>query len=332
MKKILGIGAAATLVISGGIVSAQDEATPFEAGPTLGVVVDDVFQPLSDNVKVYGGVVNAESCTYDPVGGHIVVVNRGASNNRYPNDGFISLLNHDGTVHAPRWVRFTNDNGVVINHPLGSDVVDGVLYIADRQGDERTIVIGRDGAEFGPNTDREAVVRMFDMATGAPLGGLVVEDSRGFNDLAIAPDGTIYATESSNPGRIFKVNTDGTWSVIVEGDILSRPNGIAFDNDGNLVVVNISSTEVQTFTTDGELIMTEHAAQSGSDGLVIMADGTKYVSSVRLGGVSMIRSGEEAVLIATGIPSAASMCYDSGANQLVIPMSSRNSLSYIQLD
>jgi sugar lactone lactonase YvrE len=331
MKRIALMGAGAALIATGGIVLAQEEATPFEAGPVLGVNVDDVFVPLSDNVKVYGGIVNAESCAYDPVGGHIVAINRGASNNRFPNDGFISLINSDGTVHAPRWVRFTNDNGVVINHPLGSHIADGVLYILDYDGGERTLVVGRNGAEFGPSTDREAHVRMFDMATGAPLGGLIVPDSRGFNDLTIAADGTIYATESSRPGRIFQVNTDGTWSVLIEGDVLNRPNGIDFDNDGNLVVVMIGSDEVLTFNLAGELLMTEHAVQSGSDGLVIMADGTKYVSSVRLGGVSMIPPGGEAVLIAEGIPNAASMCYDSGANQLVIPMSSRNSFSYIQL-
>ena len=34
---------------------------------------------------------------------------------------------------------------------------------------------------------------------------------------------------------------------------------------------------------------TETAAQAGNDGLVIMPDGTKYVSSVVNGGVSRIR-------------------------------------------
>ena len=40
----------------------------------------------------------------------------------------------------------------------------------------------------------------------------------------------------------------------------------------------------------------------------------------------------EAELIATGIPSAASMCYDSDANQLVIPMNANNALAFVPLD
>jgi hypothetical protein len=79
-------------------------------------------------------------------------------------------------------------------------------------------------------------------------------------------------------------------------------------------------------------LRTEEAAQPGSDGLVIMPDGIKYVSSVRQGGVSRLRPGVPAELIARNIPSAASMCYDAGANQLVIPMNPHNGLAFVPLD
>jgi hypothetical protein len=63
----------------------------------------------------------------------------------------------------------------------------------------------------------------------------------------------------------------------------------------------------------------------------VMADGTKYVSSVQNGGVSRIRPGRPAELIARNIPNPASMCYDPDANQLVIPMNANNALSFIKL-
>ena len=100
---------------------------------------------------------------------------------------------------------------------------------------------------------------------------------------------------------------------------------------GNIVVVNIGNPDVITFSPDGKVVRTEKAAQSGNDGLVIMPDGTKYVSSVVLGGVSRIRPGQAAELIAQNIPSAASMCYDAGANQLVIPMNANNALAFISI-
>jgi DNA-binding beta-propeller fold protein YncE len=118
----------------------------------------------------------------------------------------------------------------------------------------------------------------------------------------------------------------------VQGSPLFQPNGIAFDPQGNIVVVNVGDDAVLTFSRSGQLQKTEHAAQAGSDGLVIMPDGTKYVSSVRNGGVSRIRPGTLAQLIARNIPSAASMCYDAGANQLVIPMNPNNGLAFIRLE
>ncbi len=121
-------------------------------------------------------------------------------------------------------------------------------------------------------------------------------------------------------------------SIFIQGAPLRQPNGIAFDPQGNIVVVNIGNNEVLTFSPAGQLVKTENAAQAGNDGLVIMPDGTKYVSSVLNGGVSRMRPGRPAELIARNIPNAASMCYDAGANQLVIPMNPNNGLAFVPLN
>lgn len=97
------------------------------------------------------------------------------------------------------------------------------------------------------------------------------------------------------------------------------------------MVVNIASNAVQTFNPAGELILTENSVEAGNDGIVITEDGTKYTSSVRFGSVSRIRPGQPAEVIASGIPSAASMCYDSVQKQLVIPMNPNDALAFIKL-
>jgi hypothetical protein len=56
----------------------SQEPQGFITGTPLGVAVEGEFRPMSSNVKVYGAVVNAECCSYDPVRDLIVVVNRGA--------------------------------------------------------------------------------------------------------------------------------------------------------------------------------------------------------------------------------------------------------------
>jgi sugar lactone lactonase YvrE len=250
------------------------------------------------------------------------------------NDAFVSLIKHDGSVHTARWIgvqpaaaRRALTPPLTLNDPFGSDIVGGVLYIADSDGNTN------------PDDPRVAVIRKFDLKTGAPAGTVRVERAPWLNDLAVARDGTIYATRTGDFGptgdpttwQVLKVAPDGAVTLFAEGAPLRSPNGVALDPQGNVVVVNSGDSAVVTFSPDGRVLRTESAAQRGSDGLVIMPDGTKYVSSVFQGGVSRIRPGRPAELIARNIPSAASMCYDAGANQLVIPMNEQNGLAFVKL-
>jgi sugar lactone lactonase YvrE len=178
------------------------------------------------------------------------------------------------------------------------------------------------------------------MQTGVPSGEVRPAGAPAFNDIAITADGTIYGTVTGGGGQnpdpmawqVWRITPAGQASMFVQGAPLRQPNGIALDGQGNVVVVNIGSTDVLTFSPQGQLLRTETAVQPGNDGLVIMPDGTKYVSSVQMGGVSRIRPGQPATLIAQNIPNPASMCYDSGANQLVIPMNANNALAFIPLN
>src|SRR3954468_24424787 len=131
--------------------------------------------------------------------------------------------------------------------------------------------------------------------------------------------------------QVWKITPDGNAAIFFQGAPLRQPNGIAFDRDGNIVVVNIGTEDVITLSKEGKVVGTEKAVQSGNDGLVVMRDGTKYVSSVVNGGVSRIRPGRPAELVAQNIPNPASMCYDPDENQLVIPMNANNALAFIKL-
>jgi sugar lactone lactonase YvrE len=338
MKSIWFASAAALAVgITAGMSLAQ-QTTPaaFFVGNRLGLPItpsaNSTFAAMSSNVKVYGAIYSAESCSYDPARQLIVVPNRGVPQNVQTNNGWISFINHDGSVHTARWIGVQNPGTdrtnlnppLVLNEPLGSDINNGQLYVADRDGGT------------SPSDPAVSVVRRFNMQTGAPAGELRVDRSTGFNDIEVADDGTVYATQTGaadNPSsqQVWKITRDGAASIFVQGAPLRQPNGIAFDPLGNIVVINIGNNEVLTFSPAGQLMKTENAVQPGNDGLVIMPDGTKYVSSVQNGGVSRIRPGRPAELIAENIPSPASMCYDAGANQLVIPMNANNAMAFIPL-
>ena len=332
--------AALTWIFAGALAAQQSPgSSPYVVGNRLGLPIipnpAGTFNPMSPNVKVFGSIYAAESCSYDIDRNLIVVPSRGVPQNVQTNNGWVSLINHDGSIHTARWIGVQNPGDqrsrsnppLVLNEPFGSDIVGGILYVADLDGGT------------GQSDPSVANIRRFEMKTGAPAGETRVEKSTGFNDIAVTGDGTIYATQTGAFGekpdpmtwQVWKISANGTASIFVQGAPLWQPNGIALDARGNIVVVNIGNADVLTFTPDGKLLRTETAAQAGNDGLVIMKDGTKYVSSVVNGGVSRIRQNQTAELIAQNIPNPASMCYDSAANQLVIPMNANNALAFIPL-
>ncbi len=323
-KTLLASGIAALL--TAGVALAQAPAQqpaqpqPYRVGTPLGATNEaGQQQPMSSNVKVYGSFHFAESCTFDPDRNLIIAMN--AANPRdmgtppplTPNDGFASLINPDGSVHTSKWIGVTRD-GLTLVHPLGSAIQGGTLYVNDGN-----------------------YIRTFDLKAGTPKQAFEVKEAVNLNGIGVAPDGTMYASNTGNAQqpenkqRIYKVTPSGESSVFVDGAPLNLPNGVAIDTDGNIVIVNIGTKDVITFSPAGQVVRTEQAAEAGNDGVVVLADGTKYVSSVRFGSVSRIRRGQPAEVIATGIPSAASMCYDSRQNQLVIPLNPNNALAFIAL-
>jgi hypothetical protein len=304
-KSLASLIVATTAVLTGGPAAhAQD----FKAGEPLGTVNEaGERKEMSSNVRVYGSFHFAESCTFDPKRNLIIAMNAGERTKDYKADGYAALINPDGSVHTPKWIGASRD-GLELIDPIGSAIRGGVLYTVD-----------------------SGFVRSFDLETGAPLKSIQVPGAGFLNGIAVAEDGTAYVSDTRPQELVYKITPSGESSVFAKGAPLTLPNGVAIDNDGNIVVVNIGSADVLTYNPDGELIRTEQAAESGSDGVVVLPDGTKYVSSVRYGSVSKIVPGEAAEVIAEGIPNAASMCYDSTQHQLVIPMNPNNALAFIPL-
>ena len=146
---VLVVAGAAALVV--GIAPSRTFAQqppgprPLVVGNRLGLPVepaaDGAFAGISSNVKVYGAIYSAESCSYDAERGVIVVPNRGVPQNVQTNNAWISFINHDGSVHTARWIGVQNSSDrasltppLVLNEPLGSDIANGKLYLADRDG------------------------------------------------------------------------------------------------------------------------------------------------------------------------------------------------------
>ena len=293
-----------TLAASSAALAQQPPAgdKPFTAG-----------QPLDHpaHIKTFGGFRFGESICYDPGRDLYVVVNAGIAQNLIPNDGYITLVNPDGSVHTLKWIGVNRD-GLTLNHPLGCEIAADRLYVADID-----------------------TLRWFNLKTGAPMGSVTVPGALFLNDIAVAADGTVYATqtgtEAADSWKVYRISSAGEVSTLISGAPLNRPNGIALDAKGNLVVLNMGIDDVQTWSPTGDLLTTVKTTDTGNDGIVVLQDGTMYVSSVRAGTVARIRPGQPAERIASGIPSAASMTHDPKRNRLLIPMNDWNAITFIEL-
>jgi len=113
-------------------------------------------------------------------------------------NGYISLLTLDGKVVNAKWATG-------LNAPKGIRGLRGTLWVSDI--DE---VVG------------------IDIASGKITSRVSVEGSQFLNDLATAPDGAIYVSDSAL-SRIYVIR-DGKSSVFVEGaDTVEQPNGLLVD-------------------------------------------------------------------------------------------------------
>ena len=125
-----------------------------------------------------------------------------------------------------------------------------MLYLADRDG-------GTTATE--PSV---AVIRRFNMQTGAPAGETRVEKvavvqryrgRRRRNGLRDASPAWVVTSRTRRRGRCGRSRATALPPIFVQGAPLRQPNGVAFDPQGNIVVVNIGNNEVLTFSPAGNL-------------------------------------------------------------------------------
>ena len=113
-------------------------------------------------------------------------------------NGYISRLSPDGKVIHAKWITG-------LNGPKGLRSIGNTLWVADI----------------------DEVVGM-DIGSGKITSRVKVDGAVFLNDLATAPDGTVFVSDSML-SRIYAVK-DGKSSVFVEGaDVVEQPNGLLVD-------------------------------------------------------------------------------------------------------
>jgi len=169
---------------------------------------------------------------------------------------FISCRN-DGTIRrvtgAGRAEVFTDGMGIATGIAFRQD---GALFVGDRSGGIFAV-------------DPSGATRRF-----AKLPASVAA-----YHLAFGPDGELYVTAPtlSNDDPIFRISSQGTVSHFFEH--LARPQGLAFDRDGNLFVVAIHQGERGIFRIAGDGKATLAVAGENLVGLAFDGRGRMIIAS-----------------------------------------------------
>jgi sugar lactone lactonase YvrE len=145
-----------------------------------------------------GDFLAPESAYYDAGSNAVFVSSINGQILEKDGNGYISRLSPDGKVVSAKWVTG-------LNAPKGLRSLGGTLWVSDID---------------------EAV--SIDIATARITARVKVEGSQFLNDLATAPDGTVYVSDSGL-FQVFAVK-DGKASVFLQkNDIGETPNGLLVD-------------------------------------------------------------------------------------------------------
>jgi sugar lactone lactonase YvrE len=153
--------------------------------------------------EVSEGIETPESVYVEPGTGTIFVSLIAGQPGDKDGNGRIAKLNPDGSVVSTSWATG-------LNAPKGLRSHEGTLWTADI--DE---IVG------------------INIASGQITSRVKVDGAQFLNDVATAPDGTVYVSDMMAT-KIYALK-DGRVSVFAEGEDLEYPNGLVVDN-GRLVV------------------------------------------------------------------------------------------------
>jgi sugar lactone lactonase YvrE len=126
------------------------------------------------------------------------------------------------------------------------------------------------------------------------------------NDLAIAPDGTLFASDpdwGKSTGRVWRIDTAG--KVTLVADKMGTANGIEVSPDGKTLYVNESvQRNVWAFSIEGEKLTNKRLLKKfddhGFDGMRCDVDGNLYITRYGKGTVAVL-SPEGKVLREIGV-------------------------------
>jgi DNA-binding beta-propeller fold protein YncE len=235
--------------------------------------------------------------------------------------GFISRLAPDGSLLELEWIG-KEAAGSVLDAPKGMALVGDKLYVAD---------INK--------------VRSFDRQTGKATGQVVINGATFLNDVAAAPDGKLYVSDSgfgqikglADPQKnggdaVYVIDGAGAVSALAKGAELGQPTGLLADGAG--VWVATLGGELYHLSLQGQRESAFRLPGSGLEGLVQTASGrwvvaSRETSTVYIAVPSPAPQAAPFEPLITDVGAPGDLGYDPKRRQLLVPLFKENAV-YIQ--
>ncbi|HEX6705721.1 MAG TPA: hypothetical protein VF169_13235 [Albitalea sp.] len=169
---------------------------------------------------------------------------------------------------AQRKIVVTDGRGRARTFSRASDRLDSVLGLAvdatRRQLYAVSTVLGDAGRD-----DRRNAVQRYDLARGRLVERIAAPDAMQLNDVAVGPDGTLYASDSAGHALFRRKPGEATLTRVGEAGSLVGANGVAVAPDG-IVYVTLFTGIARVDTGSGEmkrLPQPDSVVTGGIDGL-----------------------------------------------------------------
>ena len=252
--------------------------------------------------SITSGLSTPESVLYDAQQDVYFISNINGQPLQADNNGYISRVNAETLQIEPKWIE-AGKNGVKLDAPKGSAIVNGTLYVADI-----------------------TVVRKFDAKSGAPKGKIAIPGAVFLNDI-VADGSTIYVSDTGMKagagGNFEPAGADAIWKItndkpqkIASGDDLKHPNGVDVVN-GKLWVVSFGSNELYQID-NGKKTHVMQLPKGSLDGLFHLDDGSFVVSSWE--GKAVYRGKDDKwQTVVDNVNAPADIGYDAKRHRMLIP-------------
>ena len=258
---------------------------------------EQVAEPKNDSLRVELTKVwetereylkTPECATYD-AGRNVFYVSNLNRDNEIENDGFISLVNVDGSVKVERWVEG-------LTSPLGNYFYKDHLFVNDG------------GNIIKINIESGDIVERFAVEGASNLNGIDIDEA-----------GNIYAADSRG-NKIFKISQKGETTLLYEGGELKGPNGVSVKGN-ELLVASFSGNKLLSLNLQNNQIRTLVEDIGRVDG-IIQLEGGHFITSSWSGEVYFISNDlkTQKILDTSGEKiNAADIDYIPEENLLIVP-------------